>query len=115
LVNLAVNSNQYRDSIIEEGGINGIIELMDRFPDKKQLSSAGSRALSKIVRGQPIPTSPHVANAIRIFGKKLKKGGLSRKAILASCWALADHASKDEHIQILFEEETFPSILKLLK
>jgi hypothetical protein len=34
---MAINSNQYRDSIIEEGGINGIIELMDRFPDKKQL------------------------------------------------------------------------------
>jgi hypothetical protein len=44
----------------------------------------------------------------------LKKGGLSRKAILASCWALADHTSKGEHIQILLEEESFPSIFQLL-
>ena len=68
---------------------------MDRFSKKKGLDSIGCRALSKIVRGQPLPQSPAVSDAIRMLAKKIAKGKLEKKAEVASIWALADHADKD--------------------
>lgn len=73
LGNLAADNTEFRDSILNQGGMIAVIKKMETAKNQTQLK-VFAWAISNLCRGQPPPNYDLVKIAVKILGSVVNSG-----------------------------------------
>ena len=106
----------YRDTIIRAGGLQNLVEVVNRTNDDT-LVKHGCWALSNLCRGSPLPKYDLVKAAIPVLCQAIACGRLTDREIVADCcWAISYHSDANKNkIQVLIDSKVVPRIIDNLK
>lgn len=71
--NLAADNVKYRDEILEEGGMDALIKIINNSQNKIIVRN-GVWAVTNLCRGQPPPKTPVIKDACELLCRVIKSG-----------------------------------------
>ena len=114
LGNIAGDSSEFRDMILNCGGIKPLIKILQTTENKNSIKH-GTWALSNLCRGKPLPDFEQVKEAIPILASVVIKED-DPEVLTNATWALS-HLSdgNDSRIQSVIDTGCVPRLVALLK
>lgn len=117
LANICVDSNSFRDCILEEGGLTQLIAAVNRFEDTR-LTRAASWAVANLCRGKPPAHYELVEQGVLLLCYLLESECITEDELLIDILiAINIHCScedrTDREMQSLLETEFVLSVLAL--
>eukprot|EP01017_Pseudomicrothorax_dubius_P048810 TRINITY_DN895_c0_g2_i3.p1 TRINITY_DN895_c0_g2~~TRINITY_DN895_c0_g2_i3.p1 ORF type:complete len:504 (+),score=139.48 TRINITY_DN895_c0_g2_i3:61-1512(+) len=115
LGNMAGDNIEFRDQIIEAGGIDRIIYLYTRIKNQKSVKNV-AWALSNLCRGSPPPNYESVKLAVPVFGKMILDESDS-ETLSEALWALVNLTDNqdDEKLDDILTIGIIPRLAQLLQ
>ena len=112
--NITLDSCEFRDKILNCGGIKPLIKILQITDDKNTIKH-GTWALSNLCRGKPLPYFEQVKEAIPILASVAIKED-DPEVLIEATWALSYLSDgRDSRIQSIIGIGCVPRLVALLK
>jgi len=113
LGNIAGDSPQFRDLVLQSGGLSQIIAVLSDWDAKLSMMRNATWALSNLCRGKPSPPFDWVSPAVAVFANLIHSGDV--EVITDACWALSYLSDgPGDQVTSVIEAGTCRQLLELL-
>lgn len=112
--NIAGDSSEFRDMILNCGGLKPLIHIIENSENKNTIKH-GTWAISNLCRGKPLPDFELVKDAIPILARVIMKED-DLEVLTDATWALSYLSDgSDSRIQCVIDTGCVPRLVSLLK